>query len=451
MAKPRSRFTCQTCGSSSPKWEGKCSGCGEWNTMVEELAPAEPAGRHGGPSLAFGRLDDESPAVPRIPSGIGELDRVLGGGIVPGSAILVGGDPGIGKSTLLLQAASRLAGTGVDVVYASGEESLEQIRLRARRLGLSASPVRLASTNDAWACAQAIRDMKRPGVAIIDSIQTMSMAGLDSAPGTVSQIRASAHELIRAAKDRSVALFLVGHVTKEGVIAGPKVLEHAVDTVAYFSGDASHQYRMIRAVKNRFGATDEIGVFAMTDAGLAEVANPSEIFLSERRGDVAGSVVFAGLEGTRPLLVEVQALAAPAAYGTPRRTVVGWDNARLATLLAVLEARCGVGFSDADVYLNVVGGFRISEPAADLAVAAALLSARTGKPLPADLVAFGEVGLGGEIRPVSQAEGRLKEAVKLGFAKAFLPKRKKGARWEGMATAESDRLIDLVNWVQSLE
>jgi DNA repair protein RadA/Sms len=458
MAKPRNQFVCRNCGTASAKWEGKCSGCGEWNTLEEEISiqPQTGTASRNSSQAIFERLDAPTPIIERTSCGSDELDRVLGGGLVRGSAILIGGEPGIGKSTLLLQTAAHLASKGEDVAYVSGEESLEQIRLRARRLGLAGAPVRLASTGDAWTVAQAIRSMRGSGVAIVDSIQTMSMAGVDSAPGSVSQIRSCAHELIRAAKDSGVPLFLVGHVTKDGTIAGPKILEHAVDTVAYFSGDASHEYRLVRTVKNRFGATDEIGVFAMSEKGLREVANPSEMFLSDHRGDAPGSAVYAGMEGTRPLLVEVQALVAAAAYGSPRRTVVGWDSARLATLLAVLEARCGTSFADVDVYLNVVGGFRVSEPGADLAIAAALISAKIGRPLPPDLVLFGEVGLGGEIRPVGQTEARLREAAKLGFSQAIRPKaRREGEegtrRKEAPASnASMQRLSELVGYVAGL-
>jgi DNA repair protein RadA/Sms len=354
-----------------------------------------------------------------MPTGIDEFDRVLGGGLVPGSAVLVGGDPGIGKSTLLLQAAARAAGAG-GVVYVSGEEAEAQIRMRAGRLGLGEAAVGLAAATDLGDILATL-EAERPGLAIIDSIQTMWDARVESAPGSVAQVRASAHALVAFAKRRGTAVVLVGHVTKEGQIAGPRVVEHMVDTVLYFEGERGHQFRILRAVKNRFGPAGEIGVFEMTGSGLAEVTNPSALFLSERGAPVPGSVVFAGIEGTRPVLVEIQALVAASPLGTPRRTVVGWDAGRLATVLAVLEARLGIGFAGRDVYLNVAGGLRIGEPAADLAVAAALVSAREDVALPADAVFFGEISLSGALRPVAQAEARLREAEKLGFAAAWTP------------------------------
>ena len=340
---------------------------------------------------------------------------MLGGGLVPASAVLVGGDPGIGKSTLLLQAAARLARAGRRVLYISGEESIEQVRLRARRLGVADAPIELAAAINLRDIAASLESAGDATLVVIDSIQTMWLDAIDSAPGTVAQVRASSFELIRLAKAAKFALVLVGHVTKDGAIAGPRVLEHMVDAVLYFEGDRGHQFRILRAVKNRFGATDEIGVFEMTDRGLAEVANPSALFLAERRGNIAGSAVFAGLEGTRPVLVEVQALLAPNPGGSPRRSVIGWDGGRLSMLLAVLETRGGLRLNATDVYLNIAGGLRVSEPAADLAVAAALASAAFDQPTSAGMVYFGEVGLSGEIRQVAQAEARLKEAAKLGF------------------------------------
>jgi DNA repair protein RadA/Sms len=354
-------------------------------------------------------------------TGIAEFDRALGGGLVAGSATLIGGDPGIGKSTLLLQAAARMASRGLAVAYISGEEAADQVRLRARRLGLGSAPVKLAS-------ATSVRDIlttlerEPPALLVIDSIQTMHSDLIEGAPGTVSQVRACAQELIRYAKERDSALVLVGHVTKDGAIAGPRVLEHMVDTVLSFEGERSHQYRILRAIKNRFGGTDEIGVFAMAEAGLDEVANPSALFLTSRGEEVSGAVVFPAMEGTRPVLVEIQALVVRLASGaTPRRAVVGWDSGRLAMILAVLEARCGLSFSTAEVYLNIAGGYRVSDPAADLAVAAALVSALAERPVAADAVAFGEVALSGEIRPVAHGGLRLKESAKLGFARALLP------------------------------
>ena len=428
MAKPTSHFVCQSCGTSYPKWGGRCEACGNWNCLTEEpLASGPPKGLHDGKlksgkgnKIEFVPLKGVERALPRRLSQIGEFDRVVGGGLVPGSATLVGGDPGIGKSTLLLQVVCQLA-KNQRVAYVSGEEAIDQVRLRAARLGVSEVECELASATSIRDIVAAVDDAKAPDILIIDSIQTMYVDTLDSAPGTVAQVRTSAQELIRVAKKRNISLILVGHVTKEGTIAGPRVLEHMVDTVLYLEGDRGHQFRVLRGVKNRFGPTDEIGVFEMTDKGLMEVSNPSALFLADRRGDTSGAAVFAGLEGTRPVLVEIQALVAPASYGTPRRAVIGWDGGRLAMVLAVLEARCGVSFGQNDVYLNVAGGLRISEPAADLAVAAALLSSLTGEPVPAECVVFGEIGLSGEVRRVSQPELRLKEAVKLGFTQGILP------------------------------
>jgi DNA repair protein RadA/Sms len=428
MAKPTSQFMCQSCGASYTKWAGRCDACGEWNSLTEESRADTPkalgGGAKGGRKIELVGLTGTSKAPPRMPTGISELDRVTGGGLVPGSALLVGGDPGIGKSTLLLQAAAALADTGLRIAYISGEEAVDQVRLRAARLGLSGSNVGLASATNLRDIVSTLDDPQGPQVVIIDSIQTMVMDSLDSAPGSVSQVRACSHELIRLAKTRGFAVFLVGHVTKEGSIAGPRVMEHMVDTVLYFEGERGHQFRILRAVKNRFGATDEIGVFEMTQGGLEEVTNPSALFLAERRGNVSGSCVFAGVEGSRPVLVEIQALVATSGAGSPRRAVVGWDSGRLSMVLAVLEARCGLALAGNDVYLNVAGGLRITEPAADLAVAAALMSSATGMPVPADLAVFGEIGLSGEVRPVAQADLRLKEAAKLGFAEALAPPRR---------------------------
>jgi DNA repair protein RadA/Sms len=427
MAKPQKRYVCQVCGSVSPKWAGQCVDCQEWNTLVEDAgAVVTPfQARHnlqsGGRSIDLVGLDADVPLPPRMPTGIAELDRALGGGFVAGSATLIGGDPGIGKSTLLLQATAKLAQRGKSVAYVSGEEAADQVRLRARRLGLGSAPVQLAA-------ATSVRDIlttlqaAAPGLLVIDSIQTMHSDLIEGASGTVSQVRASAGELIRFAKERGTALVLVGHVTKDGSIAGPRVLEHMVDTVLSFEGERSHQYRILRAIKNRFGGTDEIGVFAMGESGLDEVSNPSALFLTHRDETVSGAIVFPALEGTRPVLVEIQALTVRLASGaTPRRAVVGWDAGRLAMVLAVLEARCGLGFSSAEVYLNVAGGYRISDPAADLAVAAALVSALAERPLRSDAVAFGELALSGEVRPVAHGALRLKEAAKLGFERALAP------------------------------
>jgi DNA repair protein RadA/Sms len=452
MAKPTSRFVCQSCGAvAGGKWAGRCEACGEWNTIVEEAVTprAGPNRAAAGRAVAFVDLAGETAPPPRAGTGIDELDRVLGGGLVAGSAVLVGGDPGIGKSTLLLQAAAALARAGRRVLYISGEESVDQVRLRARRLGVADAPLELAAAINLRDITAALERAPDTALVVIDSIQTMWLDSIESAPGTVAQVRAAAFELIRLAKAAGFALVLVGHVTKDGAIAGPRVLEHMVDAVLYFEGDRGHQFRILRAVKNRFGATDEIGVFEMTDQGLAQVANPSALFLAERRGNIAGSAVFAGLEGTRPVLVEVQALLAANAGGSPRRQVIGWDGGRLSMLLAVLETRCGLRLSGTDVYLNIAGGLRISEPAADLAVAAALASAATEQPTSPDMVYFGEVGLSGEVRQVAQADARLKEAAKLGFAQATLPRRvargnRPAAAPEGLRLDEIGHLADLV-------
>jgi DNA repair protein RadA/Sms len=454
VAKPAERFVCQDCGAAFAKWSGKCAACGAWSTIVEE--PAEPlvprglsAGR--GKPVVFSGLDDpELGDPPRLQSGVAEFDRVTGGGLVPGASVLIGGDPGIGKSTLLLQAAAALARGGARAAYISGEEGTAQIRMRARRLELADAPVELAAATSVRDMLASLDSGDCPDVVVVDSIQTMFVDNLESAPGTVAQVRASAQELIRLAKRRDMALLLVGHVTKDGQIAGPRVLEHMVDAVLYFEGERGHQFRILRAVKNRFGPTDEIGVFEMSDRGLIEVPNPSALFLAGRgRGAVSGAAVFAGIEGTRPVLMEIQALLAPSALGTPRRTVVGWDSARLAMLIAVLDARCGLALAGNDVYLNVAGGLRVAEPAADLAVAGALLSSFTGKPIPEDLVLFGEISLSGEVRPVGQADARLKEAAKLGFARALSPPA--GKRREApLEVLELGRLAELVEFFEAL-
>ncbi len=427
MAKAKTRFVCQACGSVSPRWQGQCADCAEWNTLVEESAAVVTAfaARHdlssGGRSIPLVGLESDVALPPRIATGISEFDRATGGGIVPGSATLIGGDPGVGKSTLLLQVAARIATSGHSAVYVSGEEAADQVRMRALRLGLGTAPVRLAA-------ATSVRDIlttlaeQPPAFVVIDSIQTMHSDLIEGAPGTVSQVRASAQELVRFAKEKGTAVVLVGHVTKDGNIAGPRVLEHMVDTVLAFEGERSHQYRILRAIKNRFGGTDEIGVFAMDGAGLTEVPNPSVLFLTSRSEAVSGTSVFPALEGTRPVLVEIQALTVRLASGaTPRRQAVGWDSGRLAMILAVLEARCGVSFATSEVYLNVAGGYRLSDPAADLAVAAALVSALSERPVPVDCFTFGEIALSGEVRPVAHAALRLKEAAKLGFERAWVP------------------------------
>jgi DNA repair protein RadA/Sms len=453
MSKSAARYACQQCGTTYPKWTGRCETCGAWNSLVEEMprsGPPKGLGGGKGHTLEFVGLKGSTDGPPRRLSGIAEFDRVCGGGLVAGSAILVGGDPGIGKSTLLLQAAAALAQPDAPTAYITGEEAIDQIRLRARRLGVSGSAVQLASASSVRDIASSLDGGRPPHFVVIDSIQTMYLDTLDSAPGTVSQVRGAAQELIALAKRRGFVLVLVGHVTKEGLIAGPRVLEHMVDTVLYFEGERGHQFRILRAVKNRFGATDEIGVFEMGDRGLAEVRNPSALFLADRNGDgtedggiVAGSAVFAGIEGTRPVLVEVQALVAPSPLGTPRRAVVGWDATRLAMITAVLDARCGLSVGANDIYLNIAGGLRIVEPAADLAVAAALVSALTETPVPAETVVFGEIGLSGRVRPVSHTDARLKEAAKLGFAEAWTPPLR-GRNAEGLATKPIGHLSELV-------
>ena len=421
------QYVCQNCGAVYPKWQGKCDTCGEWNTIVEEIVggggfsnfnPRKTKGRE----IEFVPLSGAQEQLDRLSTGIKELDRVCGGGLVAGSVILVGGDPGIGKSTLLLQACAKVASlpANPEVYYISGEEAIDQVRIRAKRLGLEKSPVNLASCTEIKDIVTTL-EKSNASVVIIDSIQTMYLDEVESTPGSVAQVRACSYELIKLAKRKGFTLFLVGHVTKQGEIAGPRVLEHMVDTVLYFEGERGHHFRILRAVKNRYGATDEIGVFEMQDKGLVEVENPSALFLAERQGNVSGSCVFAGVEGSRPVLVEIQALVSPTGYSSPKRAVVGWDSNRLAMVLAVLEARCGMNLSSQDVYLNIAGGLRISEPAADLAVALAVISSLTNKPLPADMVIFGEIGLSGEIRAVAQPSLRLKEAKKLGFTSAIIP------------------------------
>lgn len=428
MAKPQKSFVCQSCGAITSRWAGRCDSCLEWNTITEETAAASvPKGMS---TSKKGRIIDfvdlragANTTYPRFITKIGEFDRVTGGGLVPGSASLIGGDPGIGKSTLLLQVVCALSRNGIPSVYVSGEEAVEQIRMRAERLGLSDAPVALAAATNVRDIIDSVKAAQTPPkILIIDSIQTMYIDNIDSAPGTVTQVRTSAQEIIRMAKSRNIAVLFVGHVTKDGQIAGPRVLEHLVDCVLYFEGDRGHQFRILRAVKNRFGPTNEIGVFEMAREGLVEVENPSELFLAQRSEDAAGSAVLAALEGTRPLLVEVQALVARSSLAAPRRAVLGWDQNRLAMIVAVLETRCGISLSGHDIFLNIAGGIRIAEPAADLAVAAALISALKDEPLPADAVFFGEIGLAGEVRPVSQADIRLKESEKLGFKKAIIPK-----------------------------
>jgi DNA repair protein RadA/Sms len=438
MAKPQVRYSCNACGSVTNKWAGQCADCGEWNTLVQdagaEVTPfrAKHDLQTGGRAFEMIGLDTDVPLPERMPSGIAEFDRALGGGFVAGSATLIGGDPGIAQ-------------TGRTAAYVSGEEAADQVRLRARRLGLGGAPVQLAAATSVRDILTTLGQGAPPALLVIDSIQTMHSDLIEGAPGTVSQVRASAQELIRFAKQCGTAVVLVGHVTKDGSIAGPRVLEHMVDTVLSFEGERSHQYRILRAIKNRFGGTDEIGVFAMEEGGLGEVANPSSLFLTQRDESVTGTVVFPALEGTRPVLVEVQALVVRLASGaTPRRAVVGWDSGRLAMILAVLEARCGLSFSTCEVYLNIAGGYRLSDPAADLAVAAALVSALSERPLPPTAIIFGEIALSAEVRPVAHAGLRLKEAAKLGFERAFVPATTK-ADGHGIKLSSFSRLGALVD------
>lgn len=450
MARQSENFVCQSCGAVYGKWQGRCDACGEWNTIAAEAAEAGPPGSMSttksakGKVIEFTSLKGGGEFEPRLLTGNAEFDRACGGGLVPGSALLIGGDPGVGKSTLLLQIAAGLAKGGAKVAYISGEEATAQIRLRAQRLGLSEADVALAS-------ATALRDIlatlkaERPDAVIIDSIQTLWSDALPAAPGTVTQVRSCAQELIRFAKGSGAILMLVGHVTKDGQIAGPRVVEHMVDAVLYFESEQGRAFRLLRAVKNRFGAAHEIGVFEMTGAGLREVANPSELFLSEPGEPVPGAAVFAGIEGTRPVLVEIQALVSPSTLAAPRRAVVGWDSARLSMLLAVLDARSGLDFGRHDVFLNVAGGLRIGEPAADLAAAAALCSSLFDTPLPKTSVVFGEVALSGAVRPVNQTDARLKEAQKLGFSGALAPA---GAKASALDIVNAETLGDLIAWVR---
>jgi DNA repair protein RadA/Sms len=426
MVKASQDYVCQSCGAVSSKWQGKCPACGAWNSLSQEgsaISLAGPAGlkaRRKAKAAQIESLSASEKPLQRIVSGIAELDRAAGDGFAQGSAVLLSGEPGIGKSTLLLQAAASIANQGHSALYFSGEEATGQIRMRAARLGLTQAPLGLAAETCVERILATVEQAGAPDFIVVDSIQTLWTDTIESAPGTVSQVRASMQALIALAKSRGPVLVVVGHVTKDGQIAGPKVIEHMVDTVLTFEGESHHNLRLLRATKNRFGPANEIGVFDMHGDGLREVANPSQLFMTQD-GDTAGSAIFAGIEGTRPILVEIQALLAPSPYAAPRRSVVGWDQNRLAMILAVLEARCGVKLGAQDVYLNVAGGLRIAEPAADLAVAAALLSAFTGIALPRNCVYFGEAGLSGALRPVQQMSVRLKEAQKLGFSTAFIP------------------------------
>jgi DNA repair protein RadA/Sms len=424
MAKTRVRYVCQSCGATALKWTGQCQACGEWNTLVETLVDRRRPGSAPRPLTPVSppqRLTDiEADQVQRLPVAIGELARVLGGGIVPGSVVLVGGDPGIGKSTLLLQASALLAEGDGSVLYVSGEESVHQIKMRADRLGLQQPELYLVSEVSLDQIVAHIEQL-HPRLVVVDSIQAIFSEELESAAGSVSQVKACASTLLRLAKASGIPIFLVGHVTKAGAIAGPRVLEHIVDAVLYLEGDRFHAHRLLRSVKNRFGSTHEVGVFEMTEEGMVEVTNPSEAFLAERLPEAAGSAIAVTMEGTRPLLIEIQALASTTSFGLPRRTANGVDFNRLLLLVAVLSKRVGLRLFDQDVFVNVIGGMRINEPAADLALALAIASSFQNAPLPSDLAAVGEVGLSGELRAVSHLSRRLNEAAKLGFSRCIVP------------------------------
>ena len=449
MARTKTVFTCTECGGQSPKWQGQCPHCSEWNTMVESEAEAPKAGAHRFASLtgAASVVDlwqVQARDFPRLPTLINEFDRVLGGGLVEGGVVLIGGDPGIGKSTLLLQAAARIA-EQVPVLYITGEESAQQVALRAKRLGVNASKVRLLPEIELEKI-QATLATEKPRVAVVDSIQTLYSGALTSAPGSVAQVRECAAQLTRFAKQSGTTLVFIGHVTKEGALAGPRVLEHMVDTVLYFEGETHTSFRLIRAFKNRFGAVNEIGVFAMTEKGLREVTNPSALFLSQHHAGVAGSCVMVTQEGTRPLLVELQALVDDAHGMNPKRLTVGLELNRLAMLLAVLHRHAGIACFDQDIFVNAVGGVRIAEPGADLAVTLAVVSSLKNKPMPAKHVVFGEVGLAGEVRPVQRGQERLREAAKLGFTHAIVPSANRPKQpIEGLEVIAVDRLVDAVD------
>jgi DNA repair protein RadA/Sms len=442
MPKPKSLHRCTACGTEHRRWQGQCTGCGEWNTLAETAAPTARSGHRPASAPVVESLNGPARQLDRLSSGLGEFDRVLGGGFVPGSAILLGGDPGIGKSTVVLQTLAAMAGQGARCTYVSGEESVEQVRRRAERLGVLQAAIGITTATQAEAILELMHDPDAPQILVVDSVQMLVSAAVDAAAGSPSQMRTCAHSLIQAAKSTGVTLLLIGHVTKDSAIAGPKQIEHMVDAVLRVDQETSAQFRILRATKNRFGSIEEVGVFAMGDAGLQEVPNPSELFLGDRRTDLPGSAIFPGIEGSRPMLVEIQTLVAATQYGTPRRTVVGWDQGRLAMLVAVLQARCGLPIADQDIYLNVSGGVRISEPAADLAVAAALISSCASRPLPADAVWFGEVGLGGEIRGVAHGDRRIREARKLGFQHIVGPQSR--GRQTGAPSQSVDTLLDLV-------
>jgi len=459
----KTAYSCQSCGAIHFKWAGKCPDCGAWNSFVEEFSEGganthftrisedKKTSKNSAKKIELVKLDGEASDFPRIKTKNNELDRVLGGGLVQASVVLIGGDPGIGKSTLLLQTAENLAKEKVKVIYISGEESIDQIRLRAKRMGIAQSSIELAATTNVGEITTSIKASKEPTVVIIDSIQTMFLDELNSAPGTVSQVRAAAGELTIFAKKNNITLLIVSHVTKDGQIAGPKVLEHMVDTVLYFEGEKDLHFRILRAVKNRFGAANEIGVFEMDESGLREVTNPSELFLTSYERDTSGTCVFAGIEGTRPLLMEIQALVSPSFMPTPRRAVVGWDVNRLAMMIAVLNNRFGLNLFDKEVYLNIVGGLKIEETAADLAVCCALISATRDIALPSSTIAIGEIGLTGEVRMVGNLESRLKEAAKLGFKNCIIPQaNEKNKNFAVMKKSFSELNIQTVSHIRDL-
>jgi len=447
--KSNKQYICQSCGSVYMKWTGKCEHCNEWNSLIEESnsKPSGPLSKSKGQTINFETLNNDIIEYPRLKTNIEEMDRVIGGGFVSGSVTLIGGDPGIGKSTLLLQIVGNLSKMDENCLYISGEESISQIKIRADRLGIQDKRIQFASVTNAADIATTMNVMKKRCVLVIDSIQTMYLPQVDSSPGTVSQVRASTNELIIAAKKSNSILILIGHVTKDGSIAGPRILEHMVDTVLYFEGENHFQYRILRSIKNRFGPTNEIGVFEMLSNGLKQIVNPSELFLSDRQKNVSGSAIFAGLEGTRPILIEVQALVTPSTLPSPRRTIVGWDIARLSMLSAVLESRCKIHLSNMDIFLNIAGGIKIYEPAADLAVAAAIISSVKNIPLSFSSVYFGEVGLSGEIRKIPQPELRIKEAYKLGFDTITLPSKQKVMKKEDLSYINITLLNDLVRLI----
>lgn len=448
-------YTCQSCGAIAHKWSGKCEACGAWNTLAQEQPTAPlPGGKKphrtkAAPPGLLVPLQGETLPQKRLETGILELDRVAGGGFVPGTCLLIGGDPGIGKSTLLMQAAAALSRKGAPIIYVSGEEAVEQVRLRAHRLGVCDSPLLLTcETNVSRILTTLVQEGAAPALTVVDSIQTLWLEEIEAACGTVSQLRATTEALIRFAKANGTVVLLVGHVTKEGQIAGPRVIEHMVDTVLYFEGERGHPFRILRAVKNRFGPTDEIGVFEMSDHGLNEVPNPSLLFMGEREAHTPGSAVFCGMEGTRPLLMEIQALVSPSTLGTPRRAVVGWDTNRLAMILAVLETRAQIKIGAYDIYLTVAGGLKIKEPGADLAAAAALISSLTGIALPKEAVFFSEIALSGALRPIGQMEHRLKEAAKLGLSKAVTARWPKAPKLPKTLTHHPFETVhDLAQWI----